>query len=97
MLTLTKGECRGIEDAPGSRLQASQDFAEVKLAGMRMERCFFARRVGMFSCRGRGGVLALHICTEVSAGNADRGADGAESMRYTEAKHIAGATRPLVR
>lgn len=57
-------------DAPGLSLQASQDFAEVKLAGMRTERCFFARKVGMFSCRGRGGVLVLHICSEVSAGKA---------------------------
>lgn len=24
----------------------------------------------MFSCRGRGGILVLHICTEVSAGKA---------------------------
>lgn len=62
-----------------------------------MERCFFARKVGMFSFRGRGGVLVLHICTEVSAGNADRRTDGGEGTRYTEAKHIAGATRPLVR
>lgn len=51
-------------------LQASQDFSEVKLARMRAERCFFARKVGMFSCRGRGGVLVLYICTEVSAGKA---------------------------
>lgn len=57
-------------DAPGLSLQASQDFAEVKLAGMRTERCFFARKVGMFSCRGRGGVLVLHICPGVSAGKA---------------------------
>lgn len=51
----------------------------------------------MFSCRGRGGVLVLHICTKVSAGKAG-GMDGGESMRYREAKTIAGATRrPLAR
>lgn len=59
-----------MEDAPGSSLQASQDFSEVKLARMRTERCFFARKAGMFSCRGRGGVSVLHICAEVSAGKA---------------------------